>query len=171
MKLRLTAELEGVLDLHTASSSIVADRPPFTLVLTSDERKRVTSVSVSIAIDHDAAQKCRSMSEGGRLDVEFPPDVYEQAVQQLQLLESNLSFAFPTAAAVKRIGWDEPTIDLIPENPSEEALINTWGIHIESRYPEPPGILAAREFQELVVNAPKYDSLAIVKAFLREGKK
>jgi hypothetical protein len=164
MKLRLTAAVEGVLELPLLSSSIMADRQTFTFSLESDQTKCVTRARVTIAISADEVRICKNLvthpPAGSRLDVVVPPKLYEEAIQQLQLLESNLSFCFSTAA-VTRLRWDEPTIDLLPENEPEEALVNTWSIHVERKYPEPPARLSERDLQEIVTSAPKYDSLGV----------
>ena len=84
--------------------------------------------------------------EGTRLDVVVPPAAHAEAVRQWQILESNLSFCF-RRDAVTRIRWDEPTLDLIPENDEEETLVNSWAIHVTRRYPSVPAMLPAAAFQ------------------------
>jgi hypothetical protein len=172
MKLKLTASLDGVLELPEASSSISATRDEITFTLLSDASRRVNQVSVTIALTAAQGLLCKSLQthppEGTRLDVVFPPELYATAVQQLQALESDLSFGYRTSA-VRRIRWDEPTLTLVPENAEEDANINAWDISIKRSYPEPPAVMTEPGLREMVLAAPVYDALVVPKAFLREG--
>ena len=169
MKLRLTAAVEGTLELRSPSVLISAARPPFTFGLKSDATKRVAEASVTLSMAPEDSLRCRCLStEGSRLDIIVPPHLYEVTLQQLQLLESDLSFGF-LSAAVTRIRWDEPTIDLLPENKPEEDRVNTWGFHVQRKYTELRPLFSEHELREMVTNAPKYQSLVVAKAFYREG--
>lgn len=173
MKLKLTATVDGTLKIKSASSAISAQHEDVTFTLTSDASKRVTAASVAITLTEEESRRCKSLvshpAEGDRLDVECPPDLYASAIRHLQALESNLSFGY-VSAAVTRIQWDEPTLDLIPENAEEEALINAWSIRVQQSYPELPAMMLEEEFQTMVEGAPAYEELVVSKAFYREGK-
>jgi hypothetical protein len=169
MKLKLTADVEGVLQLPEPSSSIIAERPPFTFELISDDQKQVNKAIVTMQLDEADSASSKLLSDNGSLAVHYPPAAFRLTVEQLQVLESNLSFAFHHSP-IRRIRWDRPSISLIPENDRESSRVNTWDFVLARSFPHEPCRIREAGFREMMTEAPRFESLAVLKAFLREGK-
>jgi hypothetical protein len=169
MKLKLTADVEGVLQLTDPSSSIIAERPPFTFELISDDKNQVNKAIVTMQLDEADSASSRLLSENGNIAVHYPPDAFRLTVEQLQVLESNLSFAFHESP-IRRIRWDRPSINLIPENDSESSRVDTWNFVLTRSFPHQPCRIREAGFREMMTEAPRFESLAVLKAFIREGK-
>ena len=158
-----------VLQLAEPSSSLRAEREPFTFELFSDEKKQVIKASVTMQLDAEQSKASRLLSHNGRLEGIYPPAAYLAAVEQLQSMESNLSFAFSPHSPITRIRWDEPSIDLIPETDVEAASINTWNVAIHKHFPNEPCRIREQPFREMISDAPRFESVLVLKAFVREG--
>jgi len=86
---------------------------------------------------------------------------------QLQTIESNLAFA--TQGLLKRVRWDNPQKEYIPESDEERELIAIRNISTNKKYPQPEANVTPNLLIGLVKLSSNYESIALAKAFWREG--
>ncbi len=169
MRYRVIAKVEG--EVYTGGTASV-DRDGLRFEFLCDKSGKISEVAVSIQISEELAGRFGSSTgrdEDGQLvfKVDDDPEIHKSLIQELQNLEANLAFA--TTNALRRIRWDTPRQEFVPENPQEENSTPVRSFGIEKLYPVRPTFISFDDLANLVTRAPKYDSLIIPKAFFHSG--
>ena len=91
--------------------------------------------------------------------------IYQELIEDFQQLESQLAFDFP----LKRIMWNSPKEEILPETEDEKRLVGISGLKYEKNYPDQIKCLDEQNFKTIVEEKDKYSGLTIPMAFFREG--
>lgn len=92
-------------------------------------------------------------------------ELYESMIRDFQELESILAFD----GNLTRIMWDEPKDEVICENQEEREKVRVFSTHSRKEYPDPIKKVNEDVLRNMISTKEKYVSLAIPKAFWREG--
>lgn len=170
MRYRLTAKLEGQIFV---TEGFAVDREGFLLEFIADDNGQVQELAISLKVpDEKVANFASGIGPGQRESVATytiggDRELYDRLVSELQSLESNLAFA---TAALKRIHWDTPHQEFIPETPEEEELITFTAFSSSRSYPEPHVRFSPVDLIRLTSRFSDYESLLVPMAFWREGE-
>jgi len=127
---------------------------------------------IKIITEVDAPEKFYSKIEEGdekvkkHIIIEVDPTVSDELRSDFQYIESTLSFW----GNLKRIHWDEPKREWIPETEEEKSKLKVYAVSLSRRYPDPPTKLGREEFIRTIRNKSRFDSLTTLRSFYREGK-
>lgn len=135
---------------------------------------RLSEIAVSISVPEDKLLSMASTFDSGDGNVKFRikiggnRDLYDKLISELQLLESDLSFA--TQGALRKIYWDNPnSIEFIPETDSEEDLPAISSFSFHRAYPAKPARFSIETMGGILNGTSQSIQLRIAKAFWREG--
>lgn len=92
--------------------------------------------------------------------------IYEELIDEFQQIESILAFS---TQSLRKIYWENPKEELIPETEKEKEKLSVIGINWEMSHHEKYTPLNENEFTEMMEDRDKYADLRIPKAFFREG--
>lgn len=92
--------------------------------------------------------------------------IYEELIDEFQQMESILAFS---TQSLKKIYWENPKEELIPETEKEKEKLSVIGANWKMSHHEKYAPLNENEFTEMMEDRDKYADLRIPKAFFREG--
>ncbi len=98
------------------------------------------------------------------LTINADKEVYNLLIKEFQLLEASL-----TLNGVKRIRWDQPKVEYLPETPEEVTKTEVLGVEHKEEYPEVEPELNKGDLDKIVQSMGDYEELLVLDAFLREG--
>lgn len=140
-------------------------------VLIPDKDGLLLSIKISAKVTKPEKFRSRVESGDGRATAKFiikrDHELHQELIQEFQELESILSFN--TNGALKRIGWDEPKDEVIPEDDDEKAQIGIAGFHVQKKYPDLTAKLDEKAFGDIVHTKHHYATLVLPQAFFKEG--
>ncbi len=90
--------------------------------------------------------------------------VYDSLINELQQLEGTLSLT-----GMKRLHWDEPRWEIIPETEAEKKQAKILGLEIKKAYPEKEFQYDEAGLKVQIETMSKYVDLMVLFAFFREG--
>lgn len=134
---------------------------------------KLISVTVSKPVPLDRIDNFKQSLEPGTGDVKLKisvggdKELHDDLVRELQTIESNLAFA--VGGLLKRIRWDQPKQEYIPESNEEEAFIAIRNISAKKAYPQPKANVTPDLLIGLVKFSSNYETVSLAKAFWREG--
>lgn len=170
MKLKVTAKVSGSVVIPT-TTSIQRNNMLFDFVV--NEKSLLTELSVSTSVPPEKlglfvnsitpadGDTPTSFSVGG------DKELYDLLIVELQLLESSLSFA--TLGSLKNIDWSNAKEEFIAETPEEVEQLKFTGFSRHLEHVIPTVTVSLNSINILVELLHEYKSLAIPKAFYREG--
>jgi len=141
---------------------------PFKISVVCDKNKIVNELIISKKLtDYEKYLPKLKTEEPHKhsLNITSGPD-FEDIISLIQTIESLGSFWF----RVKKIYWETPKRDWIPENDEERKRIQVTGIKFKQEYPKIPIELSPRLLTEMVILRDNYKHLIIPMAFYREGR-
>jgi hypothetical protein len=95
-------------------------------------------------------------------------ELYDRLISELQLLESDLSFA--TQGALRKIYWDNPSsIEFIPETESDTDIPTISSFSFHKAYPSGHARFSMETIGGILNDTSQSMQLRIAKAFWREG--
>lgn len=143
----------------------------FTLV--PDERKCIAFIKVTIKIQDpeliNSSFESNSEKREHTLKVHMDNVIVEDLLYEFQSMESML--AFPQAS-LRRIYWENPKYEFIPENQEEESKIMRESKVFKAEWTKSydDGTFLSKDvFIDMMKNRKKYRDLLIPKAFFHEG--
>lgn len=141
---------------------------PYKISVSCDKNKIVNELIISKKlIDYEKYLPKLETEEPHKHSLNIPdePD-FEDIKNLIQTIESLGSFWF----RVKKIYWETPKRDWIPENDEETKRIQVTGIKLKKEYTKIPIELLPRLLTEIIVLRDNYKHLIIPMAFYREGR-
>lgn len=141
---------------------------PFKISVVCDKNKIVNELIISKKLtDYEKYLPKLKTEEPHKhsLNITSGPD-FEDIISLIQTIESLGSFWF----RVKKIYWETPKRDWIPENDEERKRIQVTGIKFKQEYPKIPIEFSPRLLTEMVILRDNYKHLIIPMAFYREGR-
>jgi hypothetical protein len=172
MKYRVRVGVEGEVYLPRNIGRLEAQRDDLVFELTADAIGRITEISIARKVPQDRVERFRSTVGPGRggskvaFHVGGDKELFDRLLLELQRFESALSFG--VRGAVKRFVWHSYTTEIIAESPDEQAVVPITGFAFKTAYPDPKWLVKPRGLQR-ILDDPSYESLAVPKAFWREG--
>ena len=100
------------------------------------------------------------------ITIESDADVVNELRSDFQYLESALSFV----GNLKKIYWNEPKRECIPETEKEKSKLKVLSASFRREYPDLPTQLRKEGFVAIVRNKDRFDCLTTLRSFYREGK-
>jgi hypothetical protein len=174
MRFRLRAAVEGELRFNEPIGpgyALLGEDGLAYEFFTGPDVHLITFVAVSQQVPAETFRT--SMTPGGKGDIDFTVkadvdlQIYDALRAALQRLESHLSFMAP---GLRRIRWDRPFEDRMPETPDEaaELAVASLGVH-RQRIP-PSGAIRLTDVQQLLsTKLTLLEPLVSFRAFDREG--
>ncbi len=168
MRYRLTAEVDC--DIYI-EQKVEMNRGDFTFEFICDDDKRLVSVAVSKTVPENKKSNLKTTLEPRKegkppvFDIGGDAELHAEVVTELQAIESNLSFS--SVGSLKRIFWERPEVEVIPESKEEEKLVAIPSYSIRWEYRLPP--FHASDVMLVKATHPKLKPLSSLKAFWREG--
>lgn len=168
MKLEFKCKVESKTYIGNSELKTTLEDKDFTLI--PDEKGLLKEIIVSTKIkksDSVVSKISPSTIPGVKHDLRIQIDdkVDNEITELLQYLEADLSFS----ANLKKIYWEDPELNFIPENDEDRKNVNVLSFSRNREYPDKSKILTLDGFKKIVANKEKYEFLTIVKSFFREG--
>lgn len=171
MRYSVVAKTKGNVYISAPGS---IQRGKFIFDLRTDGNNLLHEIAASIKVPDEKIPSMKTTVEPGKDDViakfEIGGDqeLYDQLIEELQYLESDLSFA--TVGALQRIYWENPSsIEFIPENDEELELPTISSFSFSKSYRQPKALLSKKDLSSILDDTPSSKRLRIVKAFWRQG--
>lgn len=172
MRYRVRVGVEGELYLSPQIETLEARRDDLTFELKADSTSRITEASISRPVPANRVHRFRSTVGPGKGDVKATfkiggdKELFEELRLELQRFESALSFG--VRGALRRFVWQSYATEIIAETPEEQELAPVTGFDFTTGYRQPKWLVKPGGLQRVLAD-PSYESLAIPKAFWREG--
>ncbi len=168
MRYRIKAKVEGSLVLD---EDVSVERDDILVEFLSDRKGMLGHIAVSTKVDPEEFKTSVGPGQGETVAtfvLESNPQVHNTLIEELQRLESNLSFRL--YYSLERIHWQTVEEERIPESPDEEALCSLTGVMFSQEESPPPVVQLARDSCENIVSESlKYNYLVTHKAFALES--
>ncbi len=171
MRYCLVCSVEG--EFYLTGSGPV-DRDDMRFDFRCDSLGKLKQIAASISVPEDKLPSMETKigpGEGGsKLTISMGGDkeLYDRLVTELQFLESDLAFA--TVGALRRIHWQDPSIEFIHETDEDRRLSPVSSLAMHKRYPEIRSSLSLPYIAAILHRSTREMQLRICKAFWREGQ-
>jgi hypothetical protein len=175
MRYRLIADVEG--DLHVREKqTVVSEFNGVRYELLTDDKGKVTQAAVSVQVPPGKVGRVGTSigpplpGTNAKLHVTIStdPDVQQMLVEALQRMESLLAVT-GRGPLVRRIRWDVVSREYIPESEHDEHYIAMNRIGYRENKRVPRHVISENNFQIMIENSDRYESLRVISAFWREG--
>ncbi len=140
-------------------------------VFLSDTKGNLKAIRIISSVDNPKRFATKFESSGKESGADFtinmgnnPPS---ELIAEFQELESVLSFE--TEGALRRVIWNKPIQEFIPESDSDKTFIAVHSLQLEKSWPRTRAKLSKSTLSEIINTKDKYHSLVIPKSFYREG--
>ena len=168
----LSAKVESNILMDVSFS---VPRDDLTFDFRTDKEGRFTELAVMVKVPDELLKRFSSTIQpsdekgvAARVSIGGDSKAHDRLVAELQELESQLAFLYHNA--VRRIGWDAPTVQFIPETDEERELVSVTKISVTRAYPDPPISVDLGDLRSIVTDAPAFSELVVPMSFLREGR-
>ena len=167
MKLALEFPVDATIHIGSMIRMCKHDKE-YTLI--PDEKGELKAIRILIGVE-DSSEVFAEFSSGGKgvqatLTINTGR-VHDELIAEFQELESLLSFS--TEGALRRVIWNKPKQEFIPETDEESTRVQVTRFELESDYPRNWVNLNQSQFEQLIDTKMKYSSLIVLKSFYREG--
>jgi hypothetical protein len=169
MRYKLTAEVKSNIfvaeNVSTELENVIVE-------FSRDNHEKLMKISVCKQVlackSNDFKQSFEPSSGNMKLKISIGGDkeLHNELIKELQRIESNLAFA--THGLLKRVRWDNPQQEYIPENAEEENLIDIRNFSPHKAHPEAKANVTTNMLIGLTKLSPNYESLLLAKVFWRE---
>lgn len=171
MRYCVTAKVDGDI-LLSEPGSIKRGDFLFDFRLNSDHK--LSEIAVSVGVPKEKLTAMASSFEPGEGDIKLKLNIggdrelYDRLISELQLLESDLSFA--TLGALRKIYWDNPSsIEFIAETEDDTDIPTITSFSFHKGYPQTRALLSRETINGMIIEASQSLQLRLAKAFWREG--
>ena len=141
---------------------------PYILQIKCDEKNNLKELSVrKRVLDYESYLPKLTKDGDRKHTLRIPINPHQDDVTNLlQYIESLGSIYF----SIKKVHWDTPIREWIPENDVERQHVPIGKIAVSQEYPASPTEMFPQEFLRLIQNRDKLRDLIIPLSFYREGK-
>ena len=168
----MRVSVEGEIYLPRRIERLEAKRDDLTFELKADTMGRISEVTISRQVPSDRIHRFRSTVVPGDGDVKAAfniggdKELFDLLLLELQRFESALSFG--VRGALRRFVWHSYATEVVAETAEERSFASVTGFEFTTGYPQPKWCVEPGGLERVLAD-PSYESLAIPKAFWREG--
>lgn len=167
MKYSWECKVDSKTHIGNTISTVVGNKE---YTLTSNEKGMLSSIKIITKVD-DPENFYSQIEKGdgkavAKITIEADYTIFNDLKSDFQYIESALSFL----GNLRRIYWEEPKQEWIPETKEEESRLKVSAVSFRREgYPDDPRRLTKRAFESIIRTKNKFDCLTTLKAFYREG--
>jgi hypothetical protein len=124
MRYKLTAEVESNIFV---AENVSTELKNVTVEFSRDDHGKLRKISVSKQVPASKSNNFKQSFEPGsgniklKISIGGDEELHNELIKELQRIESNLAFA--AHGLLKRVRWDNPQQEYIPENAEEEISL------------------------------------------------
>jgi hypothetical protein len=175
MRYRLLCEVEGDLYIRERRPAI-SDYDDVRYELVIDDKGRVTQAAVSMKVPVEKLGQIGTSigpplpgtNAKLHITISTDPGMHKRLVEALQRMESLLAVT-GGGPLIRRIRWDVLSREYITENESDEQYAAINAITYKEDKRNLRHVISQNNFEIMIQNADRYESLRVVSAFWREG--
>ncbi len=170
MRYKLTADVEGNIFINEKVST---ENNNTTYEFITDANGKLAQISVSKPVPNNKLNNFKQSFKKGTGNIKVSisiggdKELHDELLKELQMVESNL--AFVTQGALKRIRWDNPQLEYIPETDLDKENISVNSFSANKKYDDQKVRITSNSLIGLVLLSSKYESLLLAKAIWKEG--
>jgi len=176
VRYKLICDVEGALFLKDAPVAQSALDGVLYELIADPSTNRVTHAAASLQVPPSKLGSIASRLEPPlpgsdakmHIVIAGDQDIDSRLVDALQQLESLLSLS-DKGPRVRRIRWDVPSKEWIPESTEDEKYAQISGVSYSRNPRVIRSDLSVNSFEIMIQNADRYESLRTVSAFYRQG--
>lgn len=167
VKYRVRAALEGSTSIQGDSLEFGWDQYHVRFGAGASGRVEWIEVEVTVPDYRQYLPRLTRLAEDHHALVAPDHPYHQHLIDLLQYFESIGAFW----AGVRRIHWDHPAADWVPESDKEDGELNVGNIRVSGKYPDPPTPISVKLIGELLGRRSTHAYLTVPMAFFREGIK
>jgi len=166
MRYRITANVEG--DVYLSNPCRIYCNN-FLYEFFVNDRQKVEKISISKHVPEEMMESLGMTVSSGKGDIkfnfEFKTDdmLHEEIQKKLQEIEAHLGFA--TIGTLRKVLWEIPTIEYVPEDDSDEEKIKSSSVSLKRRLIDKPIAITDEYLIKIIKNVEELELLSISKSF------
>lgn len=170
MRFRLLAEVDGMVFIKDPITLISND---YLYEFFSDTNKKLVKIGISKHVPKEMEDSFGLDIKPGKgemkavFDFKSDDKFYEELIRKLKELESHLGFS--TVGGLRRIYWENPNIEYVPENNSIEETVKASSIKINKQHVDKKFPVSEIFIVEIIKQIEEQEYLFIPKSFWLMG--